>query len=437
MRRALSQTFVADDNFLVVVYIHLGMVTILDPAGEHFLSQRILQQPHHSATQGAGSIGRVVSLFHQPLLERIGHGEGDAFLAHPAEDFLQHDFGDLLHLVATELTEHDDLVESVEEFRAEVLLQLLIHEGADAGVLRLLSTLTGELETEATATLLDHLRTDVRGHDHQGVLEVDRAALGIGQTAIFKELQQQVEHIRVRFLDFIEQHHGVRTASHSFRELTAFVEADIARRRTDQLADRMALHELRHVEADHRLLTAEEIGGQSLGELGLTDTGWAGEDEAGDGTVRVLQTDTGPTDGFGHRLDRFVLTDQTLVQRLLHVQQLHRFALRELLHRHAGPGGNDLGNVLLVHHGRGLGGLCRRRITRFSGRFSIGSGIGAVGLQQRADLIAQLNLLFTQFTGLGEVLVAYGVFFLFLDAAQLLVHLLGLGWEFGIEQSNP
>ena len=64
------------------------------------------------------------------------------------------------------------------------------------------------------------------------------------------------------FLDFIEEHHGVGAAPHRFGELAPFVEAHIARRGTDQLADRMPLHKFRHVEADHRLLTAEEIGGE-------------------------------------------------------------------------------------------------------------------------------------------------------------------------------
>ena len=161
----------------------------------------------------------------------------------------------------------------------------------------------------------------------------------------------------MRLLDFIEQHHGVRTTANSLSELPPFVEADVTRRRTDQLADRVALHELRHVEADHRLFTAEEIGRQSLGQLGLTDTGGAGEDEAGNGTVRVLQTDTSPANGLGHRFDRFVLTDQTLMKRLLHVQELDRFAFGEFLNRNTGPGGNDLSDVLFVHHRRRLTGV--------------------------------------------------------------------------------
>ena len=150
--------------------------------------------------------------------------------------------------------------------------------------------------------------------------------------------------------DFVEEHHGVRPTTDRLSELTAFIEAHIARRRADQLADRVALHEFRHVEADHRLFAAEEVGGQSFGELGFTHTGGAGENEAGDRAVGVLQTDPGTADGLGHRLDGFVLTDQTLVEGFLHVEQLDRLALGELLHRNTGPGGDDLGDVLLVHH---------------------------------------------------------------------------------------
>jgi len=140
-----------------------------------------------------------------------------ALLAHAAEHLLEHDLGDLLDLVAAELTEDDDLIETIQELRAEVLLQLFIHQRSDAVVIGLFRIGTGELKAKTTAALLDHLRTDVRGHDDQGVLEVHRAALGIGQATVFQELQQQVEHIGVGLLDLIEEHHGVGPAALQLR----------------------------------------------------------------------------------------------------------------------------------------------------------------------------------------------------------------------------
>ena len=149
------------------------------------------------------------------------------------------------------MTEDDDLVETVEEFGAEVLLELLVYKRTDPVVVGFIRIPPAEFKAKATAALFDHLRTDVRGHDDQGVLEVDRAALGIGQATVFEQLQQQVEHIGMGFLDLIEEHHGVGATPHRFGELATFVEAHISGRRADQLADRVALHEFGHVEADH------------------------------------------------------------------------------------------------------------------------------------------------------------------------------------------
>jgi hypothetical protein len=71
--------------------------------------------------------------------------------------------------------------------------------------------------------------------------------------------------------DFIQQDDGIRRPLHALGKLAAFFVAHISRRRTDQLGDRMLLHELRHVEADERLFAAEEELGKRPGNLGLTN----------------------------------------------------------------------------------------------------------------------------------------------------------------------
>ena len=78
--------------------------------------------------------------------------------------------------------------------------------------------------------LAQEARADIRRHDDDRVLEIDRVAETIRQMAVFKHLQQDVVHIRMRLLDFIEQDDGVRIALHAFRELSAFLVSDVARR---------------------------------------------------------------------------------------------------------------------------------------------------------------------------------------------------------------
>ena len=49
------------------------------------------------------------------------------------------------------------------------------------------------------------MASDIGGHDHDDVLEIDRAALTISQTAIIQHLQQNIKYIVVRFLDLVEK----------------------------------------------------------------------------------------------------------------------------------------------------------------------------------------------------------------------------------------
>ena len=130
-------------------------------------------------------------------------------------------------------------------------------------------------------------RADVRGHDEDDVLEVDGVAQAVGQLAIFKDLQQDVEDIGVRLLDFVEQDDGIRRALDAFGQLAAFLVAHVSRRRTDELGDGVLLHELRHIEADERLVGAEEEVGQGARHLRFADAGGAEEEEAADGPMRA------------------------------------------------------------------------------------------------------------------------------------------------------
>ena len=58
--------------------------------------------------------------------------------------------------------------------------------------------------------------------------------------------------------------------------------------------------ELAHVDLDQRVVVAEQEVGQRLGQLGLTDTGRAGEDERAGRALRVLQAGASTADRLGH-----------------------------------------------------------------------------------------------------------------------------------------
>ena len=140
----------------------------------------------------------------------------------------------------------------------------------------------------------------VRRHDEHGVGEVHRAALAVGEAAVVEQLEQHVEHVGVRLLDLVEQHHRVGPAAHGLGELAALVVADVAGRGADQPADRVLLHVLAHVDADHGPLVVEQEVGQGPGQLGLAHAGGPEEEERADGPVGVGQPRPRAADGVGH-----------------------------------------------------------------------------------------------------------------------------------------
>jgi hypothetical protein len=73
-------------------------------------------------------------------------------------------------------------------------------------------------------------------------------ALAVGQPSVVEHLEQRVEHVRVRLLDLVEQHHGVRLAPDRLGELAALLIADVAGRRANQPGDRVPLLVFGHVD---------------------------------------------------------------------------------------------------------------------------------------------------------------------------------------------
>ena len=61
------------------------------------------------------------------------------------------------------------------------------------------------------------------------VLEIDLAAFAVFHVALVEDLEEEFQHVGVRFFDFVEQHDGVGPAADGFGEDAAFAVADVAR----------------------------------------------------------------------------------------------------------------------------------------------------------------------------------------------------------------
>src|SRR3982750_4637108 len=79
----------------------------------------------------------------------------------------------------------------------------------------------------------NELASDVGGHDDHRVSEVNHPALAVGEPAIIQNLEQDVEHVRMRLLDLIEEDDAVGPAPDRFGQLTAFLVTDVPGRGAD------------------------------------------------------------------------------------------------------------------------------------------------------------------------------------------------------------
>ena len=262
-------------------------------------------------------------------------------------------------LLCRERLEDHHVVEAVDELRLEVTLHSLHH-----------------LLRGATCP-------QVGGQDNDGVAEVHSPPLAVGEPTFVEHLQQHVEHLGVRLLHLVEQDHGVGTTAHGLRQLTTLIVANISGRGTDEARDRVLLAILRHVDTHHGAFVIEEESGQCLGQLRLTHTRRAEEQERTQRTVRVGNARAGTTHSIRHRLHSHFLADHLGGQFLFHGQQFLGLALHHLASRNARPRGHDLGD--------GVGGDFLRDHRVVGAVCNVGFGVGYFLFQFGNAAIAQLS----------------------------------------------
>ena len=230
--------------------------------------------------------------------------------------------------------EQDDLVQPVEELGAEMPAHHIHHLRFDIRDLLVIVHI-GEI-----------LAAEIAGQDDQRIAEIDHAALPVGQPPVVEHLQQHVEHVAMRLLDLVEQHHLVGAPADRFGQHAAFLVADIARGRADQPGDRVLLHELAHVDAHHRAVVVEQEAGKRLGQFGLADTGRAEEQEAAQRPAGILQARARAAHRLGHCIDRLALADHALGEDVLHVEQLFALAFHHAVDRNTGPAADNTGDIV-------------------------------------------------------------------------------------------
>src|SRR5260221_3496319 len=319
---------------LAVLRVDRDRIALVNCTFEKATGDAVLDLLLDDALEGTGPVLRVEAHLCQQVPCGVSELQRDVSLGQALAQANHLDLHNVLHLLTRDWMEDDDLIDAVDELRAEALFPQAVTDPA------LDLVLIHALE------LLQPARSDVTGHNDDRVLEINGAALPVRQATVIEHLQQDVEHFRCRFFDFVQEDNAVGPASHSLGQLAALLVAHVAGRRTDQTRDAVLLHVLRHVETNECPLIVEQKFGECPRQLGLPDAGWPQEEETGQGAIGVLQSCPCTTDRIGDRLHRLLLSHHTLVQVILHRDQLLDLGLHELGGGDMRPLGDDLRDVL-------------------------------------------------------------------------------------------
>ena len=80
------------------------------------------------------------------------------------------------------------------------------------------------------AHLRDHVRSEIARQEDDRVLEVDHAALAVGEHALVEDLIEEVHDLEVGLFHLIQEHHRIGALANRLGQHAAFAVSDVARR---------------------------------------------------------------------------------------------------------------------------------------------------------------------------------------------------------------
>ena len=137
---------------------------------------------------------------------------------------------DLTHFVVGQRREQHGFVDAVAELRREPALELAHHFA-----LHLLDTDRPVQEAHRARQLPEVLRAEIRRHDDDRVAQVDALSTAVRHPALVERLEKQVQRMRARLLDLVEQDDAVRIVFQLIGEDASALASDNTARHADEL----------------------------------------------------------------------------------------------------------------------------------------------------------------------------------------------------------
>src|SRR5512132_1899090 len=145
-------------------------VALVELAGEELDRERVLELPLEQPPKRPRAERGIVALAGEQVVRPVGELEGEFALGEPCRESAHLDVDDLPKVLARERLEHDDLIDPIDELRPEVPADILEDR------------VTTFVRSERR--VLEDGRSEVRGHDHDRVAEIDRPSVPVRQPPI-------------------------------------------------------------------------------------------------------------------------------------------------------------------------------------------------------------------------------------------------------------
>ena len=191
--RGRAFAFSVDDNPVILFQL----------AHKHLLGNRVFNVSLNDSTQRSGSQKRLKAFLCEQIFRFVGNVDNHVTLEYAVVNLLNFNIDNLANLRLGQLSEHDNVVQTVEEFGAEMFFKfsrnLLFHI--------LISDFRVCSKTETgVCGFRNILASQIGRKNNNSVLEIDFASASVGQMTVVQNLQKRVEHVRMRFFNLIKKH---------------------------------------------------------------------------------------------------------------------------------------------------------------------------------------------------------------------------------------
>src|SRR5579871_3449478 len=183
---------------LLAVEQYAHGTAVLEPAEQDLVGQWLLQMILDHARKRPRTEVFVIALEPQPARRLRRQIEGNVAVRKLRLELENEFLDDAVDGLAAERCKRNGRIEAVAELRREQALDRLF-------------ILAFALATAEADRFLGCIGcAGVGRHDQHDVAKIDLLAVVIGELAVIHHLQKDIEQIRVRFFDFVEQQHAMR-----------------------------------------------------------------------------------------------------------------------------------------------------------------------------------------------------------------------------------